>query len=39
MITGTNESITLTKHMSCKCRCRFDERNCNSDQSWNNDKC
>ena len=25
MITGTNESNTLTKHISCKCKCRFDE--------------
>ena len=30
MITGINESKTLTKHISCKCR--FDGRKCNSDQ-------
>ena len=24
MITGMNESQTLTKHISCKCKCRFD---------------
>ena len=24
MITGINESKTLTKHISCKCKCRFD---------------
>ena len=24
MITGINESKTLTKHISCECRCRFD---------------
>ena len=30
---------TLTKHILCKCKCRFDERKCNSDQWWNNDKC
>ena len=23
MITGINESKTLTKHISCKCKCRF----------------
>ena len=38
MITGINESKTLTKHISCECKCRFDGRKCNSDQSWNNDK-
>ena len=24
MITGTNELKILTKHISCKCKCRFD---------------
>ena len=26
MITGINESETLTKDISCECKCRFDER-------------
>ena len=39
MITGINKSKTLTKHISCECKCRFDGRKCNSDQRWNNDKC
>ena len=39
MITGINESKTLTKHISCKCKCRFDETKCKSNQSWNNNKC
>ena len=26
MITGTNESKTLTKHISCECKCRFGGR-------------
>ena len=39
MIAGINKSKVLTKHISCKCKCRFDGRNCNSDQWWNNDKC
>ena len=26
MITGMNES-TLTKHISCKCKCKFNEKN------------
>ena len=37
MIRGINESST--KHISCKCNCRFDGRNCNSGHWWNNDKC
>ena len=36
--TGINESKTLTKHISCECKCNFDGRSCNWDQSWNNDK-
>ena len=39
MITGINESKTLTKHISCKCKCKFDGRTCNSNQWWNNHKC
>ena len=39
MITIINESNTLTKHISCECKCRFDGRKCNSDQWWNNKKC
>ena len=36
MITGINESKTLTKHISCERNCRFDRRKYSSDQSWNN---
>ena len=39
MIIGTNESKTLTKHISYKRKCKFDARKCNSDQWYNNDKC
>ena len=39
MITAINESKTSTKHISCKCKCRFDRRKCNLDQWWNKDKC
>ena len=35
MITGINESRTLTKHISCECKCKFDGRKCNSNQKWN----
>ena len=38
MITGVKESKTLTKHISCECKCRFDGRKCNSNQWWNNNK-
>ena len=27
MIAGINESKTLTKHVSCKSKCKFDSRN------------
>ena len=39
MITKINESKTLTKNISCKCKCKFDGRKCISYQKWNNNKC
>ena len=39
IIIGVNESKTLTKHISCKCNCKFDGKSCNSDQWQNNVKC
>ena len=39
MIAGINESETLGKCISLKCKCKLDGRKCNSDQWWNNDKC
>ena len=39
MITGLNESEALAKHISCKYKCNFGGRKCNSNQRWNNDKC
>ena len=38
MIAGRNESKRLTKHLSCECKPKFDGRECNLDQWWNNDK-
>ena len=38
MITGINKLKTLTKHISCKCKCTFDGRKCNSNQKRNNNK-
>ena len=34
MITGINELKPLAKDISCKCKCKFDRRKCNSDQWW-----
>ena len=39
MVTGINESKTLTKHILCECKCKFDGRKCNLNQWWNSDKC
>ena len=36
MIT-TEESKTLTKHMLCDCKCKFDDKKYNSNQKWNKD--
>ena len=35
-ITGKNESKTLTKDISCECKCKFDGTKC---KWWNNNKC
>ena len=32
MITGINEMKALTKHVSCRCKWKFDGRKCNSNQ-------
>ena len=32
MTTGINELKTLTKQISCKCKCKFNRRKCNSNQ-------
>ena len=39
MLTGINESKILTKPISCKCKCKFNGRKCNSNQNFNSDKC
>ena len=38
-IRGKNESKTLTKHISCECKFKFDATKCNLDQRRNNNKC
>ena len=30
---------TLSEHILCECKCKFDGRKCNSDQCRNNEKC
>ena len=35
IITGINESKTLTKQISCECKCKFHGTKCNSNQCWN----
>ena len=32
MVTGINEPKILTKHISCKFKCKFDETKCNSNK-------
>ena len=39
MITGINESKTLTKHISCKLECKFHDRKCNLNQKENDGNC
>ena len=39
MITEINKSQTLPKHVSCKYKCKFNGRKCNSNQKSNNRKC
>ena len=39
IITGINEPKTLTKHVLCECKCKFDGIKCKSNQWWNNDRC
>ena len=39
MITGINESRTLTKHIPFKCEFKFDGGKCNLNQKWNNSTC
>ena len=38
IFTGINEPKTLTKHISCECKCKFDGKKWNSDQCWNKDQ-
>ena len=37
-ITVINKSKTLTKHISCKCKLKFNSKRCNLNQKWNSNK-
>ena len=39
MIIRINELKTLANHISCKCKCKFDNRKCKSNQKWVKNKC
>ena len=39
MTRGINELKKITKHISFQGKCKFDQRKCNSNQWWYNDKC
>ena len=32
MITNKNEAKTMTKHISCACKCKFNSTTCNSNE-------
>ena len=39
MITKTNETKTLIKHISCNYNSKVDSGKCNSNPKWNNGAC
>ena len=39
MIANKNEAKTMTKHISCDCKCKFNSATCNSNREWNNETC
>ena len=36
MITNKNQIKTVTKHISCDCKCKFNSKKCNKNEKWNN---
>ena len=36
LIRNKNEAKTMTKQISCDCKCKFNSTTCNSNQKWNN---
>ena len=39
MIAKKNEAKTMTKHVSCDCKCKFNSTTCNWNQKRNNQTC
>ena len=39
MIIGINGQKTLTKHISCKSKCKSDVIKCKSNKKWDKKKC
>ena len=39
MVTRINKSKTLATHISCESKCRLNDKKCNLNQRWNNNKC
>ena len=39
MITNKNEAKTMTKHISCDCKCKFNSTTYNSNHKWNKKTC
>ena len=39
MITGIDESKTVSKHLSCECKCKTDRTKCHWNQCWNKENC
>ena len=39
MITNKDETKAMTEHISCACKCKFNNATCNSNQQWNKKTC
>ena len=39
IITNKNKAKTMTKHILCDCKCKFNSTTCNSNQKWDNKIC
>ena len=39
MLTNKHEAKTMTKHISCDCKCKFNSTTCSSNQKWKNKTC
>ena len=39
MITKISEVNTSIRQISCDCKCKSNDKKCNSDQRWDSDKC